>query len=137
MIMKAKLPLMKALFIVTGMKFSPYKCTQYFDVEPSTVETKGDLRIKARKQYPVRNSLWSVHTKWARFDNTDVPLQLLLDVIWPKHKQIRDFSMKNKLEIQFLLNMNGAGERNFLYRFSPRTLEQIAYFRSPLHLDVY
>lgn len=117
--MKPKLPLMKAKFIVTGMNFSPHKCTQYFELQPTTMETKGDIRSGHGRRYVVWDSFWSVSTKWERFDNTNVPLQLLLDVIWPKREQIRDFSRKNKLRMKFLLNMNGAGERNFLYEFSP------------------
>jgi len=133
--MRTKLPLMKALFIVTGMEFNPHKCTMYFEVEPTEVQTKGQFKPNWKR--PVQHSSWSIETKWARFDNTDVPYQLLLDIIWPKRKQIRDFSTKNNLKLQFLLNINGAGERNFLYEFSARTIEQVKYFRSPIHLDVY
>jgi len=135
MIMKPKLPLMTARFIVTAMKFDPHKCTKLFELEPTEVQTKGEIKPKWKR--PVQYSSWSMETKLARFDSTDAVLQLLLDVIWPKRKQIRNFSTKNKLEVQFLLDISGAGERNFLYDFSPRTIGQIRYFRAPLFLDVY
>jgi hypothetical protein len=87
---------------------------------------------------PVPESAWSVDTIWSRFDSTDAPIQSLIDVIWSKRKQIRDFSEKHDLKITFILNIRGGlGKRNFLYEFSSRTIERIKYFRAPLYLDVY
>jgi hypothetical protein len=131
--MHSQLPLMTARFIVTGMSFDPHECTRHFGVEPTKVRTKGEPGIKK----PVPQSSWSVDTKWERFDSTDAPLQLVLGKIWPKRKQIRDFVLKNKLKVEFLLNINGAGERNFVYEFSLRTISRMNYFHAPFSLDVY
>jgi hypothetical protein len=134
--MNPELPIMTARFVVSGMQFSPHDCTQQFGVEPTNVLTKGDTKPKWKG--PVPQSSWGMETKKSRFNSTDAPLQLLLAMIWPRRERIRDFAKKKKLKVTFILNITGGlGKRNFLYEFSPRTLEQIAYFRAPLYLDVY
>jgi hypothetical protein len=134
--MSSDVPLMTAGFIVTEMEFDPHVCTRHFGVEPTDVRTKGDIR--PGKRLPVPKSSWTLDTEWARFDSTDAVIQLLLRAIWPKRNRIRDFVKKRRLKITFVLNMKGGlGKRNFLYEFSPRTIEQIRYFRASLNLDVY
>ena len=133
--MEPKLPLMSASFIVTDMKFSPHKCTKYFGIQPTSVTTKGEINLKSKR--PMPTSAWRIRTKWARFDSTDTPFQLLLELIWQKRRQIRGFSTKNSLTIQFLLNINGAGKRNFLYEFAPITIARVSYFKAQFRFDVY
>jgi hypothetical protein len=132
---KFDLPLMSAVFVVTGMDFNPNECTTHFDLEPSEVRIKGESQPKTKRLAP--QSSWSVVSKWQRMDSTDHALQLVTDKIWPKRKQIREFIKEKELRATFTLNITGAGKRNFMYEFSPQTLERLAYFRAPLYLDVY
>lgn len=121
--------------MVTEMSFDPHECTRHFGVKPTHVLTKGEIRGKGP---PARASFWSVQTKWSRFDSTDAPLKLLLDLIWSKRKRIRDYSVENKLELTFVVNIQeGLGKRNFVYEFSSSSICQISYFNVPLGLDVY
>jgi Domain of unknown function (DUF4279) len=134
--MDSSLPRMVAVFVVSEMTFHPGECTRLFEVQPSEVLVEGATRPGGRP--PVPKSEWVVRTAKARFDSTDVPLQLLLEVIWPKRKQIRNFAVEKKLSVEFVLNITGGlGKRNFLYELSSRTVEQIRYFRAPLFMDVY
>ena len=130
-----QLPSMQVMFVVTEMNFDPHECTRHFGFEPTEVLIKGEVRPGKRPSVP--QTSWSVDTKWARFDNTDAALKPLLEIIWPHRKQVRDFVVKHKLKITFVLNMRDGSNRNFLYEFSPRTLERISYFEAPLCLDVY
>jgi hypothetical protein len=126
---------MQALFVVTEMNFNPHECTRYFGVKPTEVLIEGESRPGIRP--PVPQSSWSVNTKWAKFDSTDAAFKPLLNEIWPKRKRVRVFVAKHKLKITFVLNIREGGNRNFLYEFSPRTLERMSYFKAPLYLDVY
>jgi Domain of unknown function (DUF4279) len=127
---------MKAWFVVVGMTFNPHKCTPHFGLEPSEVRIRGELQ--QRSNHPTPENSWSIGTKRATFDNTDAPLRLLLDLIWPKRKQIREFARKKELTILFQLHTIGAlGKRNFLLEFSAETIRKISYFGASLDLDMY
>jgi hypothetical protein len=133
--MTTKLPAMSACFIVTCLDFDPHECTTYFGIAPTNLRVKGE--IGPRSKTPIRESTWSLSTKWERYDNTGQPFEILFNVFWPNHKQIRAFLLSRNAETQFLLNITGAGERNFMYEFSRTLVRRINYFRASLALDVY
>lgn len=123
-------------FVVTGMDFNPNECTEHFGLKPTQVLIEGESRPGIKRLTP--QSSWNIETKKVRLDSTDTAVQMLTAIIWPRRKQIRDFARKNKLNITFVLMMTGGlGKRNYLTEFSPRTIEQIRYFRAPLYMDVY
>jgi len=127
---------MSASFIVTGMVFDPNECTLSFGVKPTKILVKGEFNPRANIFIP--QSSWNLQSKKERLDSTDMALQPIIEEIWPKRKQIRDFARKNKLEITLTVNITGGlGKRNFLYEFLPVTLQRMAYFRAPLFIDVY
>jgi hypothetical protein len=127
-------PLMSAWFVVTGMKFHPNDCTAHFGVEPTEASREGEARLGKRPT--VRYSSWRLKTKKTRLRHTDEALQLLLNLIWPKRRQIMNFVKENDLKITITLCLTGHSKRNFLYDFSPRTLTQLSFFKAPLTLDI-
>jgi hypothetical protein len=132
--MKQNLPLMSAWFVVTDMKFSPHECTDHFGIQPTKVSLKGDVQPGIGLVVP--HSSWSIKTEKRRLDSTDKCLRLLLDTIWPKRKQIKDYAKRKALKITFILTLTGHDRANFLYEFTPETIAQLSYFQAPLHLDI-
>ena len=134
--MKDDLPLMSAEFVIVGMAFDPNECTLHFGVQPTKVLVEGDRVPGTRRLVP--QSAWKVESKRERCDSTDRAIWPVVNSVWPKRKEIREFAGEKGLRISFIVKiLGGLGKRNFLYEFSPCLLERIAYFRAPLHIDVY
>lgn len=145
--MSDKLPYMEACLTVTNMSFDPHECTKVFGIQPTSVEVKGlplpYSRIVNKSQlYPpkqplCKESCWCLSTDWDQYDTIDNCLRCLIGKIWPARKTIRKFALANKLEISIILNINGAGKRNFLYEISPFVVRAAFYFRADFRFDVY
>jgi hypothetical protein len=132
--MNSNLPSMTAIFVLSGNKLDPYKCTRRLKIAPTKQRLKKEISLGS---FPIQ-PYWSVSTTWAKFNSTDVVLQLLFSRVWSKREKIRQFAKESRLKTTIVLNIRGGiGGRNFLYEFFPRTLKQISYFEASLHLDVY
>jgi len=145
--MPEQLPYMEAKLTVTNITFDPHECTKAFGIQPTNVRVKGlayqspqnvgNSKSSPRKWHMCRESCWSLSTDWGQYDTTDSCLRLLVEKIWPCRKAIRKFALANKLDLSIILNINGAGERNFLYEISPLVIRAAFHFRASFLFDVY
>jgi uncharacterized protein DUF4279 len=133
--MESPPPLMSVYFVVTGMRFDPHERTGHFGIEPTEVLIKGDVRLGKRP--PVPKAEWVLKTKRQGFYTTDEPLQLLLNMIWPKRRRIMACVTRNKLKVTFVLWITGTTGRNLFYCVSADSIKRLGYFKAPLHMDVY
>src|SRR5579862_3878911 len=128
-------PLISVWFVVTGMTDDPHNCTQHLGIEPTEVLTKGDGRPGKRPAVP--HSSWSLKTRKEKLNSKDKALQILLNRIWLKRRQIKSHVKKRHLTITFVVCVTGSADENVLYHLSTETIRRIGYFSAPLYFDIY
>ena len=84
----------------------------------------------------MRRPYWSFGFKKERGDAIDEELSRLLDLLWPRRREILALVERRTLTPSFSSSIS-IHENRPLYCLSPETLERLAHFRAEYCMDIF
>lgn len=131
-------PYISSIFVITGMELRPNECTTALNLIPTDFCAEAKLTgLMMPSGEPFRRKpFWSIDFVKQRSYSVDDELNRLIDVLWPRRREIVRFLKTTSNEAAFVTNVTIYHDRP-RYELSPRTLQRLAYFGCEWGLDIF
>ncbi len=133
-----RLPQVTTFFVLKDQRLDPSEVTERFGLKPTKwcAESVRTATIVPSGEPYFRHPFWRLELTKEAVDSTDVGLQRLLDILWPKRGAIVELLAETGWTPIFGTNVTTTHDHP-VYELSADTIERLAFFRGEYLLDVF
>lgn len=128
-------PLITTSFTIDGVDLDPQECTREIGLEPTRAARRGERR-RPESRINLVTSVWCIAIDKQPSLDTNEGLSQLLDVIWPRRVELRDYLKATKWNAGFTTSLTIHDERP-LYLLSHDSLCRMSFFGLEYSMDIH
>lgn len=127
-------PTLNTGFTIGGQDFDTDACTRAIGIEPSQVwrQTRADLIDDPR----LANVQWTIELRGRELFSTDDAVREVINIVWPKRREIAAFVEANNLECSVTCNITIHGDQP-VYEVSVETMSRLVELNADLGFDIF
>lgn len=127
-------PLFSVDLVLSGKRIDIGECTKVIGIEPTSVWRQCIKKLIDHPLLP--NAEWCVGIERRPCYSSDEAVSAVIEMIWPKHKRIKEYAQANNLNIGIVC-LVAIPKDQPVYELSPKTMERMAILGARFSMDIH